>query len=105
MKIYLDDIRDTPNGWIRTYSSDETIKLLEAGGVEEISLDHDLDRKFDKMSLEELSIRPDIDTGMKVVNWILKNPDKLPKKWACHSARQICRDRMSELLNTIAKSD
>ncbi|MCL9657668.1 hypothetical protein L2088_23435 [Pseudomonas protegens] len=42
MKIYLDDERQTPPGWIRTYWPDEVIALLEAGGVEQISLDHDL---------------------------------------------------------------
>ncbi|WOE81994.1 cyclic-phosphate processing receiver domain-containing protein [Pseudomonas protegens] len=42
MKIYLDDERQTPQGWIRTYWPDEVIALLKAGGVEEISLDHDL---------------------------------------------------------------
>lgn len=42
MKIYLDDERQTPEGWVRTYWPDEVIALLKAGGVTEISLDHDL---------------------------------------------------------------
>ncbi|WP_085596609.1 MULTISPECIES: cyclic-phosphate processing receiver domain-containing protein [unclassified Pseudomonas] len=42
MKIYLDDERQTPEGWGRTYWPDEVIALLKAGGVSEISLDHDL---------------------------------------------------------------
>lgn len=42
MKIYLDDERQTPQGWVRTYWPDEVIALLKAGGVEDISLDHDL---------------------------------------------------------------
>ncbi|NBF05920.1 hypothetical protein GV819_26865 [Pseudomonas sp. Fl5BN2] len=42
MKIYLDDERQTPQGWVRTYWPDEVIELLQAGGVEEVSLDHDL---------------------------------------------------------------
>ncbi|MGZ0784527.1 cyclic-phosphate processing receiver domain-containing protein [Pseudomonas saponiphila] len=36
------DERQTPPGWIRTYWPDEVIALLETGGVEAVSLDHDL---------------------------------------------------------------
>lgn len=42
MKIYLDDERKTPEGFVRVYWPDEAIKLLETGKVELISLDHDL---------------------------------------------------------------
>lgn len=42
MKLYLDDIRDTPEGWERAYTAAECITMLETGKVEELSLDHDL---------------------------------------------------------------
>ena len=44
MKIYMDDVREAPDGWTRTYSAHETIALLEANGrsVTHLSLDHDL---------------------------------------------------------------
>ena len=42
MRIYLDDERTTPEGWVRTYWPDEVIALLEQGGVTHVSLDHDL---------------------------------------------------------------
>ena len=42
MKVFLDDERTTPAGWMRAYWPDEVIVLLETGQVEEISLDHDL---------------------------------------------------------------
>tara|TARA_R110002049_G_scaffold285698_4_gene467063 strand:- start:225547 stop:225711 length:165 start_codon:yes stop_codon:yes gene_type:complete len=42
MKVYLDDERETPQGWIRVYWPDEAIELLRSGEVIEISLDHDL---------------------------------------------------------------
>ncbi|MDM3818905.1 hypothetical protein O9569_05410 [Proteus mirabilis] len=41
MKVYLDDERQTPEGFVRVYWSDEAIKLLETGEVELI-IDHDL---------------------------------------------------------------
>lgn len=42
MKVFLDDEREAPEGWIRTHSAQATIKLLETGGVTHLSLDHDL---------------------------------------------------------------
>lgn len=42
MKVFLDDERNTPDGWVRTYWPDEVITLLETGQVTELSLDHDL---------------------------------------------------------------
>lgn len=42
MKVYLDDERVTPEGWVRVYWPDEAIALLETGEVRKISLDHDL---------------------------------------------------------------
>lgn len=44
MKIYLDDERTAPEGWIRCYWPHEVISLYKMYGsqIEHISLDHDL---------------------------------------------------------------
>lgn len=42
MKVFLDDVRVTPDGWVRTYWPDEVIALLQTGEVTDLSLDHDL---------------------------------------------------------------
>lgn len=44
ISIYLDDVRPTPAGYVRTYTVQETIKLIEEnnGEIEDISLDNDL---------------------------------------------------------------
>lgn len=42
MRVYLDDERPTPEGWVRAYWPDEVIELLRTGEVAEVSLDHDL---------------------------------------------------------------
>uniref|UniRef100_UPI002D1FAF87 cyclic-phosphate processing receiver domain-containing protein n=2 Tax=Vibrionaceae TaxID=641 RepID=UPI002D1FAF87 len=42
MKVYLDDERKTPNGWVRAYWPEEVFQYLETGNVTELSLDHDL---------------------------------------------------------------
>ena len=42
MKVFLDDERSTPDGWVRAYWPEEVIALLQTGQVTELSLDHDL---------------------------------------------------------------
>ncbi len=42
MKLYMDDARETPQGWTRTYTVDETIKVLLTRTVTHLSLDNDL---------------------------------------------------------------
>jgi len=42
MKVYLDDVRVAPPGWIQTRWPEDTIELLKTGQVKELSLDHDL---------------------------------------------------------------
>ena len=41
MKLYLDDVRETPENWVRAYNAREAIEYLKTGKVVEISLDHD----------------------------------------------------------------
>ncbi len=42
MKIFLDDIREAPEGWTRVHTYEEAIEGLKTGKVEQISLDNDL---------------------------------------------------------------
>ena len=42
MKVFLDDLRTEPDGWVRVFWADQAIALLESGLVTDISLDHDL---------------------------------------------------------------
>lgn len=42
MKVYMDDARQTPDGWVRTYTVEETIAVLKTRKVTALSLDNDL---------------------------------------------------------------
>lgn len=84
MRVFLDDERATPEGWVRVYWPDEAIELLESGLVEELSLDHDLgdDNR---------------GTGYDVVLWIEEavalhgfNPPRI----TIHSANSSAKDKM-----------
>lgn len=65
MKIYLDDERPCPPGWIHCRWPQEVIRLLERGGVTHVSLDHDLGDA-------ESSVREGRTerTGYDVILWI-----------------------------------
>ena len=52
----MDDTRETPDGWTRTYTVEETIKALETRTVTHLSLDNDLGEG-----------QPE---GYKVIDWL-----------------------------------
>jgi hypothetical protein len=84
MKVFWDDERSTPDGWVRVYWPDEAISLLETGNVAEISLDHDLG---------------DVErgTGYDVVLWIeeaVVTRDFVPPTMSVHSANSSARQKM-----------
>lgn len=58
MNIYLDDERETPPGFVRTYGVKSTIELIKAnnGEINILSLDNDLG--------------PGYEEGRKVLDWI-----------------------------------
>ena len=60
MKVYLDDARTPPEGWVLTKTPKETIELLKTGKVTDLSLDHDLGGD------------DTTGTGYDVVQWIEK---------------------------------
>ena len=42
MKVYLDDLRPVPDGWVLAKTASEAIGLLTTRTVTDLSLDHDL---------------------------------------------------------------
>lgn len=84
MKIFLDDERVAPKGWVRVYWPNEAIELLKSKKVTEISLDHDLgnDEK---------------GTGYDVILWIEKAVVTWgfkPPEIKVHSANPSARYKM-----------
>ena len=90
MKLYLDDERQTPYGWARAFTAPEAIALLAAGGVDAISLDHDLGP-------------PEAGTGYDVAAWIEEQAAVgvlAPLKWSVHSANPVGRTRMEAAMRS-----
>ncbi|WP_377154657.1 cyclic-phosphate processing receiver domain-containing protein [Roseateles sp. UC29_93] len=95
MRIYLDDERTTPEGWTRAYWPDEVIALLKAGGVEEVSLDHDLGDD-------------ERGTGYDVVLWVeeaVALHGFVPPRMRVHSANSSAREKMEAGIRAIERLD
>lgn len=92
MKIYLDDVRNTPPGWVRAYWPREVISLLKHNEVTELSLDHDLGD--DKRG-----------TGYDVLTWIEEqvflHGMTPPKRMVVHSDNGPGRERMLAAIDAI----
>ena len=84
MRVFLDDERATPDGWVRVFWPGEAIALLEAGGVTDLSLDHDLGDD-------------ERGTGYDVVLWVeeaVATRGFVPPRMAVHSANSSARMKM-----------
>ncbi len=85
MKVFLDDERPTPEGWVAVQWPKEAIALLKTGEVTHLSLDHDLgdDRR---------------GTGYDVILWIEEEVAErgfIPPLIQVHSANASARQRMN----------
>lgn len=93
MRVYLDDERETPNGWVRTYWPEEVIALLATGQVLELSLDHDLGDD-------------DHGTGYTVLLWLEEQValnGMVPPEIYVHSANPPGRLKMDAAIASIKK--
>lgn len=98
MKLYLDDERKTPVGWVRVFWPEEAIAWLKTEMVTEISLDHDLGDD-------------DRGTGYDVILWIeneVMTNNFIPPQINIHSANVSARIKMElgimAINNFLAKS-
>lgn len=92
MKIFLDDIREAPEGWKHTDNVENTIKLLLTENVSEISLDHDLGD--DKNN----------GTGYDVLTWVEEQVflnDYVPPTIHIHTSNPSARLKMKAAVKKI----
>lgn len=98
MRVWLDDTRDAPPGWVRAFTPEQVIGLLSEGKVTEMSLDHDLG----------LPDGPAERTGYAVLLWLEGEVGSgrwsgpLPEL-AVHSANPAGRGRMLRVIRTIQR--
>lgn len=93
MKVFLDDERSTPDGWIRCYWPNEVIEHLKTNLVTDISLDHDLGDDSR-------------GTGYDVLLWIeeqVVTNNYIAPKMQVHSVNPAARVRMNAAIQSIAE--
>jgi hypothetical protein len=81
MRLYLDDVRQTPPDFdLRARTAAEAIEMLKTGRITMISFDHDLGE-------------PECGTGYDVARWIEKqvytNPEFRMPDWRVHSGNPV----------------
>ena len=96
VRVWLDDMREAPRGWVRTFTPEEVIGLLQLGKVTELSLDHDLGLD------DAVSER----TGYTVLLWLEAEVGggrwtRPPPEISVHSGNPVGRDRMLRVIRTI----
>ena len=93
MKVFLDDERPIPDGWVGARWPEEVIRLLEAGGVTHVSLDHDLGDD-------------ERGTGYDVVLWVeeaVATRGFIPPVMTVHSANSSARQKMEQGIESIKR--
>jgi hypothetical protein len=93
VKVYLDDERAAPEGWHQVRWPEEAIALLNAGGVDELSLDHDLGDDQH-------------GTGYDVLLWIEEAVVARafePPRIRVHSANVSARQKMEAAISSIQR--
>ncbi len=93
LRVFLDDERPTPEGWVRASWPDEVIALLNSGQVVELSLDHDLGND-------------ERGTGYDVILWLEEAVfvrGFCPPKVSVHSANAAARLRMQAGIEAIER--
>lgn len=92
MKVFLDDERQAPDGWVLARWPEEVVSFLESGAVEALSLDHDLgdERR----------------TGYDVLVWVeeaVATRGFHPPAISVHSANAGARPRMLAAVESIRR--
>ena len=92
MKLWLDDIREAPEGWERATTIGEAKLILAIfGGADEVSLDHDLGESDEGQ------------TGYDFLMWCIAN-DKVPPIVKFHTMNPVGKKRMEQALENYYKN-
>ena len=91
MLIWLDDVRDAPEGYVHVHSVNEAKQLIE-----------DCERKGEKIDLLNLDhdlgdYAPDGGDGIKLVDWLAETGRRYPIK--LHTMNPVGRDNMQRIID------
>lgn len=94
IKVFLDDVRPAPDGWVLVKSVHECVELLHKGGVTHLSLDNDLG--------------PDAIDGWRVMAYLetrcAGDPDYRIPHVRFHTSNPVAKDLMARILQSIRRN-
>lgn len=95
MKLYVDDLRKCPSGWVLARTITEAIRILATQDVSEVSLDHDISHKIGMADL----VRPyPCPETFEPVAWYL-SAIGFDGKTTLHTANAAGAAKMAYILN------
>lgn len=100
MKLYIDDLRKCPEGWVLARTVTEAIRILATCDVEEVSIDHDISHRI---SMDKLGRPFPCGETFEPVAWFLRllaclPEGHYPEKVTLHTANPIGAKKMAEIL-------
>jgi hypothetical protein len=98
MRVWLDDLREAPKGWVHVRTPDEAINLIRSGGVEEISLDHDLGLATPEAERTGYDVLAWLEKEVATETWQFEVPEIY-----VHSANPVGRRRMEQAIASIER--
>jgi hypothetical protein len=89
MKIFIDDVRECPNGWVLCTTAEQAINLLFTDGssVTDISFDHDLGEG-----------KTGYDVACFIEMQVFHGQLQQVPKWKVHSANQVGRRNIEQAM-------
>jgi len=92
IKLWVDDVREAPDGWMGIMNPIVALQILKLGNVVELSLDHDLGE--------------DRQTGYDIICWLesqlfMGYPCFVPRDIRCHSANPVGRAKIEAAIASI----
>lgn len=109
VKLWHDDVRTPPDGWVWARTNDEAKEILLNSEVIECSLDHDLgnhDVPPDTFDISPGSGMPQKgeETGFDLVAWMVAHPSIIPPVITIHAWNGSGAARMANTLRDIGHS-
>lgn len=105
MKLWLDDVRPAPEGWLWAKTYEEAVTLFTHYDITEMSLDHDLGLKVIESSTSDSIIAiahedKEAKTGYDFACWIERGVhmgEHGVPVMRCHSANPVGRKRIEQV--------
>lgn len=110
VKLWVDDVRPAPDGWMLATNYDEAVAALSMLDVGELSLDHDLGMTVLESRESGLVVASEVEakSGYDVATWlerrVMLGEMTPPDKIFCHSANPVGRRRIEMAIQKIQEA-